>query len=414
MTPITPERYLQLSILAGQVFNPNTPVSEKDMFSGRINQIRRVLDAIFQKGQHVIIFGERGVGKTSLANVLSSFVPAPTSQGQVLAIRINCDREDTFTSVWTKVFNEMNLIGSKHEIGFAGGTKQTQFSASHFFKNKTISPDEVRVALVQVSINFLPVIIIDEFDRMQEGVRKLFADLIKNLSDHSVDGTIVLIGVGDSVQELIQEHQSVSRALVQVPMPRMIQEEIKAIIINSLSKLSMTIEDETLNQISLLSKGLPHYTHLIGLHAARNALDSMSFNINNNNLKFAIKKSIEDAQHSIKTNYHDAIRSARKDNLFAQVLLSCAIAKVNDLGEFAAQDLREPMLKITGKTYNIPAYAQHLNEFSESKRGKILIKSGEKKRFRYKFSDPLMQPFVIMQGIIDERISNETLLLINH
>jgi len=43
---------------------------------------------------------------------------------------------------------------------------------------------------------------------------------------------------------------------------------------------------------------------------------------------------------------------------------------MNELGEFAAQDLRSQMFRITGKDYEIPAYAQHLNEFSDGKRGK--------------------------------------------
>ncbi len=63
--------YQMIGLQIGTVFTPNTPVSEKDMFSGRKDQIYKVLDVIFQTGQHAIIFGDRGVGKTSLANILS-------------------------------------------------------------------------------------------------------------------------------------------------------------------------------------------------------------------------------------------------------------------------------------------------------------------------------------------------------
>ena len=59
-----------LDFEAGKVFTPAVPVSERELFSGRIDQLRRVFDAINQHGQHAIIFGERGVGKTSLANII--------------------------------------------------------------------------------------------------------------------------------------------------------------------------------------------------------------------------------------------------------------------------------------------------------------------------------------------------------
>ena len=363
------------SILVGQVFNPNTPVSERDLFSGRTEQIRRVLDVIFQKGQHAIIFGERGVGKTSLANVLKDFFPPST--GQAICIRINCDRNDSFRTVWNKVFDEMQITGSKMAPGFKPEAKPVGYGSSHFLPNHDVTPSDVRRALSQLAQHMMPVVIIDEFDRLTDRVRKLFADLIKGLSDYAVAATVVLIGVGDSVEQIISEHESVARSLVQIQMPRMSQNEIKNIITNGLSRLGMTIDEKALTEIAELSKGLPHYTHLVGMHAAREALSGLTLNITDAHLTSAITKAILDAQHSIRANYHKAIRSARKDNLFADVLLACALAQVNEMGEFAAQNLRTPMHAITGKAYDIPAYAQHLNEFSDDKRGRILIKTGE-------------------------------------
>jgi Cdc6-like AAA superfamily ATPase len=392
------ETYFSLSIQAGQIFNPTTPVNEKDLFSGRTLQIRRVADAIFQRGQHAIIFGERGVGKTSLANVLQDFLPTASN---LLVTRINCDSADDFTSVWKKVFKNMGLAKTRSGVGFNSIQQPELFNPAVFFKDDENITHQVFEALSIMPKTIIPVVIMDEFDRMDEDVRKLFADFIKSLSDQALSATVILIGVGDSVNQLITEHQSVSRALMQIQMPRMTQEEIEAIITNSLTRIgNMTIDDNTLHQIKTLSKGLPHYAHLIGLHATRDALDKHSLNITDENLKNAIKKAIEDCQHSIRTNYHKAIRSTKKVNLFEDVLLACAMAEVNELGEFAAQDLRAPMLKITGKSYGIPSYAQHLAEFCDAKRGNILIKTGERKRFRYKFTDPLMQPFIIMQGIL--------------
>ena len=56
------------------------------------------------------------------------------------------------------------------------------------------------------------------------------------------------------------------------------------------------------------------------------------------------------------------------------------------------------MQVVTGKKYDIPSYAQHLNDFCDVKRGPLLEKTGAKRRFRFRFVNPLMQPYVIMQG----------------
>ena len=171
----------------------------------------------------------------------------------------------------------------------------------------------------------------------------------------------------------------------------------------------MSIDQNVLQHMAKLSKGLPHYADLLGLHATRNALDNQSLVIKGDNFEKAIIQSLEDAQYSIKTDYHNAIRSAHKDNLFSDVLLACALAPLDDMGEFAAQELRPPLQQITSKFYDIPSYARHLTEFSEDKRGNILIKSGEKRSYRYKFADPLMQPYVTMQGLIDKKITTQSL-----
>lgn len=345
-----------------------------------------------------MIFGERGVGKTSLANVLSSFLSHPS--GAVLAPHVNCDTLDTFETVWRKTLEQIELTRSA-----PGFDPQRRLFTSAELLGDPVAPDGVRRVLTVLSQSSLPILIIDEFDRLPEPARKAFADTIKTLSDYSVFATIILVGVADAVEQLIQGHQSVERALVQIRMPRMSPDEIETIVNTGLTRLTMQIEPDALARISLLSQGLPHYTHLLCLHASRAALDSGELKITESIVDEAIKRAIDGAQHSIRSAWHQAVRSARKASLFTDVLLACALAETDELGFFAAQDVRAPLRVITGKQYDIPTYAQHLNEFSDTKRGPILHKTGHKRRYRYRFINPLMQPFVVMNGFLAGRIN---------
>ena len=85
-----------------EVFTPATPISEQELFAGRAGQIDKAIDAINQRGQHAVVYGERGVGKTSLANVLSSRLVSRSGE-QAIAPRVNCDATDDFSSLWRKV-----------------------------------------------------------------------------------------------------------------------------------------------------------------------------------------------------------------------------------------------------------------------------------------------------------------------
>jgi hypothetical protein len=189
----------------------------------------------------------------------------------------------------------------------------------------------------------------------------------------------------------------------------MSRDEIKEIIDNGLARLGMTIELAALERIAMLSQGLPHYAHLLGRHASRTALDANSLRVGIDVLDEAVKIALDSAHQSVRSAWHKATVSARKDNLFANVLLSCALARTDDMGAFAAQDVRAPLRALTGKLYEIPNFAQHLSEFSDTKRGNILKKIGESRRFRYRFTDPLMPPFVIMKGFAEGKVTANVL-----
>jgi Cdc6-like AAA superfamily ATPase len=400
-------RWWDLALEAGKVFTPNTPINERDLFAGRKDQVRRIVDAVNQKGQHAVLYGERGVGKTSLSNVLSTFFSNEAEA--VLAPRVNCDSTDTFDSVWRKVFDQINLTRENVPVGFARTARQTTFAFGERLDEGEVGPDTVRKGLTLLAQHSLPILIIDEFDRLSEETRQPFADTIKSLSDHAVGATVVLVGVADSVEQLVKAHESVQRSLVQIQMPLMPPDEIESIVRGGAEKLGMTVDDAVPARIAKLAQGLPHYAHLLSLEAARSALDNKRMNITRNDVGQSIKSALESAQQTIIGSYTNAIRSARKDNLFEDVLLSCSLAETNELGFFRAQDVREPMRRITHKDYDIPSFAQHLNEFCDDKRGPILRKSGTRKLFRYRFIDALLRPFVIMRGVANGKITPDDL-----
>src|SRR4051812_9410906 len=101
---MTAQEKLEIQSKLAATFTPAAPVSDYDVFAGRIMQITEVLSAIYQKGQHAIIYGERGVGKTSLANVLTQV--GYKDRPSLPAIKIIAPRTATFQSLWYDIFKK--------------------------------------------------------------------------------------------------------------------------------------------------------------------------------------------------------------------------------------------------------------------------------------------------------------------
>jgi len=374
-------------------FSPSAPIDQQALFSGRLAQLTDVLNAISQKGQHAILFGERGVGKTSLARVLSGGLLVGNQR--VLTASINCDSTMNFSGLWHKILREITLTTARQGIGFTSSASTNTVTLDQQLP-QIVTPDDVRHVLARMGKSM---IVIDELDRLEDPqVSSLLADTVKTLSDHAVDSTLLLVGVADSVDTLISQHRSIERALVQVRMPRMSPPELFQIIEKGIEAAQMTIDDEAKRKISALSQGLPHYTHLLALYASQRAAGAGRVHVTVEDVRAAIDAALARAQQSIISTYHKATNSPR-ENLYPQVLLSCALAQPDSLGYFAAVDVRSPLSGIMAKPYEIPAFSQHLNAFCEAARGPVLQRTGTTRRYRFRFENPLMQPFVVMDGI---------------
>jgi Cdc6-like AAA superfamily ATPase len=379
-TPETPDMMVRF-MQSGQVFTPSAPIDNQALFAGRVNQLNRIIGAVSQRGQHAILFGERGVGKTSLANVLLKRLRG--FQDQFRSVIVNCDTEDRFDQLWYKIFLEL---------------ENTQ---TLDFEPHQINPEFIRVRL-QRQIVGSAIIIVDEMDRLNRDpyFTAFMADTIKTLSDHSINVTIILVGVANAVEDLIAEHLSIERALIQIQMPRMSPDELTEIIRKGLELLSMTMEQTVIQAIVFLAQGLPNYVHLLSLYAVQSAIRENSSNVNVNHLSKAIKQACENAQHSIMSTYSTSIFSSRQETIYPKVLLACALAQKDETGCFRAVDVRDPLSRIVGKDYTTTsAFNRQLNQFCEEARGRILEKKGVERHYRFRFTNAMMPPYIIMEGL---------------
>ena len=338
------------------------------------------MDAANQAGQHAIIYGERGVGKTrsSLANVISHFLQPFTSE-TIISARVNCYRDTTYRQIWEYLFREVGLP-TKDEF--------SSFTLDDVFN--TLRQDESRKLML----------IVDEFDRIEDpDVDALFADTIKALSDFSLDTTLILVGVADDVDDLITEHESIDRSLVQIHLPRMPLDELTGIVRAGVAAAGMEVDEDAVRQICTVSLGLPHYVHALSLASGRAAIDNKRLRVERADVSDAIGTLVIESQQTVLRQFDLATASPRRQNFYSQFLLACALAETDDLGYFRAADVRRPYSHVMGRDMPIPSYARHLHGLSAEDRGSVLQKLGKPHHHRFRFSNPLMQPYVLMRGL---------------
>lgn len=395
---------LNLEFKARQLFTPAAPISEANLFAGRTQQIRRLINAIAERGRHAVLFGERGVGKTSLTNTFNKLID---KGNQIVPIRKQASPNDTFSSLWRKIFRDMTFEITRDAD--YGKEETTTYNIADLYQND-ILPDDVLRELRRMSSTKVFVIIFDEFDKLQDtATKELMAHTIKAISDSGIDSTVVIVGVADDITTLMDEHESVKRNLEEIRMPRMSAEELNEILAERLPKLNLTISSNVQSKITTLSRGLPEYVHLLGREAAISTINDNRTQISEQDVDIAINQMLLQSNQSSNDTYKKAIHSNKSNALYSHVLLACALARTDDEGRFQPTSLIEPLSKLLGHRVTIATFQSHLTAFCSEQRGTILEKKGSQRAYKYRFREPKMQPYVILIGISDNIIDKNAL-----
>src|SRR5580698_5647830 len=108
------EQYYRYFAQINGAFTPDTPIDGKDLFAGRKSQVGKLIGTIYQAGAHAVLFGERGVGKTSLANSIFDFLVF-TGEFNYSRGRVNCAERMSFEELWRSIFKQFVFTGPNDE-----------------------------------------------------------------------------------------------------------------------------------------------------------------------------------------------------------------------------------------------------------------------------------------------------------
>jgi hypothetical protein len=307
--------------------------------------------------------------------------------------RVNCSEGMTFEQIWRGVFRQLS----------------TQVDGEEAYLDSTMpsDPNSEDIRHVFSLMDDPAIVIIDEFDRMKDrGLETAFADTIKTLSDNAVDATLIIVGVADSLNQLIAEHKSIQRAIREIPVTRMSKAELVEIVDKGLSQCKgLSIEPDPFDRIADYSQGLPSITHLLAREACLQAVGNLAANVTMRDLNQGVKEAVDSQLESLLEAYRLAVTAPRGIH-FKPALLACALATKDDHGFFYASNVTEPLRLISNKPdFDIPQFAFHLKAFCSEQRGGIL----EKRVKQYRFENPIMEPYIILRGLADGLITEPQL-----
>jgi len=334
-------------------FRPNSEIENPAAFAGRTREVRNLTDALLTDRSCPVIYGERGLGKTSLAvqmarialgdsalleqvgasgSILSAdevFVPfivscsdATRNKDEILQRLINT--AEGYKTLAGLEGREADSATSRKKLNLKVFELEStkNFSAAEKRKHSRLNVEDRLLAVIdaiQASGIHKFLFVIDELDRAAntDGL----ANFIKNASSDSVK--FLLVGIANNISTLVSGHESIERNLQPVRVRTMNRAELAEIVERALALLrgngvEIDVAPDATERLVSAAGGYPWFVHILGQEALRSVWDSKRSTIQATDVDEAIRAL---AQNRFAQQFSDAYQMAVRDSRTREIVL---------------------------------------------------------------------------------------------
>lgn len=296
MAPLHREPPPPRVVAPGEAFTPTQPKGGRRRLIGREAELERILQALQQDRAHVVLYSERGRGKTSLANLI---VEALRRDGTIVA-RHTCDATTAFDDLIRGLMRDLpqSLLAMR---GLPGEIDDEGCVAA-------LPPGPLRtldvVTLPQRLDCSSLVCVVDEFDRVEDAqTRTRLADLIKQLSDRGVRLLFLIVGVSENLDQILGQHPSIQRSVLGVHLPLFTDRDVALLITRGGREAGMTFPPAAVARVSVLARGMPYMAQLLGLRLTQAAIARGDTTVCDVDFEAAVNRLIGDASPRVVALY---------------------------------------------------------------------------------------------------------------
>lgn len=351
------------------------PVVAREQFSGRQDALAQLILAIEQQRLHVVIYGERGIGKTSLAHVFAD----TAREARYLVLYGSCGTDGRFDEIFRTFASKIPMLYHRSVLPTTAEVE----AGKHFdslLPEGSFGPREVSDLFADV-VGTRVILILDEYDRIPDAnFRRDVAELIKNLSDRAARVQLVLTGVAANLDELIGFAPSIRRNIVGLPMRPLTPVEVKAILALGEESTGLHFSEEVVAMIATVASGSPYLVRLLGHQAGLAALKQNRTQIDESHARSAVEAVLTDWNATLPRRVQ-GILSRQDAQSEWPVLVAAAQAGTHSDGWFGVEDIRTEL----GDTMPKSEIERSLAKFSHPGELVEAYEVDGEQRFRYRY-----------------------------
>jgi hypothetical protein len=236
----------------------------------------RMQRSLREPGKQIVVYGETGVGKTSLVehacrSLDSDWVAVQCSTDLEAVLKEALATAGITEERFEEIERTSGRAGVKATLGFLfSGWQREDVDTRRRLSYPVSIETTARVSLDAAGIRIL---FLDSFENADPGDPKsseLRAGISRLLKTFASEGKVkvVVAGIPRHAEPLLDLDPAAARRAVEIVVPRMTDDALAGVIRAGADLLGLPFEDECVRAIVRVSQGLPSLTHEFALNAA--------------------------------------------------------------------------------------------------------------------------------------------------
>lgn len=391
-----------------EVFTPRTVVS-REMFTRRNEPDLyenpglqdSLVEAIRERGAQILVFGDTGVGKSSLVRYAAE-------DGETSMLTVECRSRRSFDDHCEDGlrqlidFEEVEVVDERTTAreGEAGVSKIITLKGTLRREDGTTSRFEairrtpLDALLQAMEDNRIQLLVFDNFQNVDERERSRFGEAMELMSDRAsaTDNIkVIVVGIAEDASSLLGSSGSIRRRTVELGVPRMPDDEIREIFATGFRLLGIRADGRALAALVFYSDGFPYFAHLLGLNAARVMRRRDESLVQEGIVEGALKRAAAEVEQTFEPRVRIAFEAGGDVRPRRRILEVMAYSGSREL--LSSEIVSEYENRFGG--VSDPGFLQAaLGQLIQEKYGSTLARRGPRGRFMYRFSDPRMRPYL--------------------
>ncbi|WP_158838772.1 ATP-binding protein [Streptomyces sp. NRRL S-1022] len=413
-------------------FTPSHEITDPKLFAGRHEQVRELTDSLHTAAEIPLIYGDRGLGKSSLAIQMQWIAMGATELLDSMGAHDHAiDQEDAFMVFYATCSDEIRndadllqlLINCMEEVDLESKTrkvsklvdrktrKQLSFKVVQLESTKTYQQEAARIkheklnqsekllGLVRAMMDSVGqrriLFVIDELDRVAD--LSGFASFLHNSS--SPELRFALVGAAQSVADLHLSHHSIDRHLAPVQVTRMSNGELADVIDRALHSLraqglNYKFAPDARTRLVRTAVGFPWFVHVIGQQSLLAAYEQGSATVSNENITQAIRK-LTDKRFA--QQFADSYQHAVRDSITREKVLRL-------LAAWPGEDIPTGDAYAILRSCGVSKPSTYVKQLKSYEYGEVLTSPGYQRSSLIRFKNEMFRQYAYLRPPIHDPV----------